>query len=88
LAEPADARITRVAEAILRYLARHPDAADSEQGIAAWWMPAVGLETSVDEVAAALEWLHRGDEIERQAMPDGRVIYRSIADGRKDHGNS
>jgi len=76
LGEPADARITRIAEAIRDYLARHPDAADSEEGIAAWWLPAMGIEASAAEVAAALPSLCDAGLIAPQRLPDGRVIYR------------
>jgi hypothetical protein len=76
LGQPADARVIRVAEAIRRYLSQHPDAADCENGIAAWWMPAVGVETSVAEVSAALAHLEQKGYLERRALPDGRLIYR------------
>ena len=79
MSEPVDARITRVTDAIRAYLSRHPDAADSEEGIAAWWMPAMDVETCAAEVAVALEQLHRLGLIERQSLPDGRVIYRAHA---------
>ena len=85
MSEPADARITGIADAIRAYLSRHPDAADSEEGIAAWWMPAMDVETCAAEVAVALEQLHRGGLIERQSLPDGRVIYRARA-ARTDDG--
>jgi hypothetical protein len=84
VSEPADALITRVAEAICAYLVRHPDAADSEDGIAAWWMPPMGLQASVAEVAAALARLCREGRIEQQRLPDGRVIYRRRAPARSD----
>jgi hypothetical protein len=64
-------------EAIEDYLSQHPDAADSEQGIAKWWVPAMGLEASAQEVAAALEGLRELDRIERKCLPGGRVIYRA-----------
>ena len=64
-------------EAIEDYLLQHPDAADSEQGIAKWWVPAMGVEASAQEVAVALETLRTLERIERKCLPGGRVIYRA-----------
>jgi len=75
-------RTERVMEAIEDYLLQHPDAADSEQGIAKWWVPAMGLEASAQEVAVALANLRALDRIERKCLPGGRVIYRA---GRAGH---
>ena len=79
MSERADARTTQIAEAIRAYLSRHPDAADSDEGIAAWWMPAMQMDTCTAEVALALEYLRRAGSVEQQTLPDGRVIYRGRA---------
>ena len=71
-------------EAIEDYLLQHPDAADSEQGIAKWWVPAMGLDASEQEVADALESLRDLGLIERKHLPGGHVIYR--ASGAGHHG--
>ncbi|HEX2828609.1 MAG TPA: hypothetical protein VHP37_19805 [Burkholderiales bacterium] len=76
MGEPPDAGVA-VADAILRYLALHPDAADSEEGIAEWWMPEMGIGTNAPAVAEALRSLHRNRLVERETLPDGRVIYRA-----------
>jgi hypothetical protein len=76
--ESADA-VAQVSDAILRYLLLHPEAADSEDGIADWWMPAMALETNAADVAEALRTLHRRGLVERVTLPDGRVIYRAAA---------
>lgn len=75
-------------EAIEDYLSQHPDAADSEQGIAKWWVPAMGLQASVQEVAAALASLRELDRIERKRMPGGRVIYRATRAGHQGAGSN
>jgi hypothetical protein len=84
LSGPADVRITRVAKAIRAYLSQHPDAADSEEGIAAWWMPPMGVHTNAAEVAAALARLCRNGLMEQQRLPDGRLIYRRRASAGED----
>ena len=76
MGEPPDARVA-VVEAILRYLSLHPDAADSEDGIADWWMPSMGVKTSAEAVVGALRTLCRDGLVERTTLPDGRVIYRA-----------
>ena len=66
-----------IAEAILRYLGMHPDAADSVDGIADWWMRTMRVETNVEAVEEALRKLHRDGLVARATLPDGRVIYRA-----------
>ena len=78
----SQAAFAALSDAILRYLALHPEAADSEEGIAAWWMPAMGVQTNAADVAAALEKLHRCGLVARVVLPDGRVIFRAHEDGR------
>ena len=75
--DPADGRSHRVAQVIENYLARHPDAADNERGIATWWLPSLGVDATVEEVTQALAYLHDLGVVERQVMPDGRALYRA-----------
>ncbi|AKC86775.1 hypothetical protein [Pseudoxanthomonas suwonensis] len=69
--------IERTVSAIEAYLARHPAAADSEQGVAQWWLPAQGLDPPIEHVHRALEILWQRGVIERTAMPDGGTVYRA-----------
>jgi hypothetical protein len=71
-------------EAIEDYVLQHPDAADSEQGIAKWWLPAMGLQASAQEVADALESLQELGVIERKHLAGGRVVYRGSGAGHYD----
>lgn len=79
MGDEADAGMQRVAALIEAYLARHPAAADSEQGIAQWWMPAMGADVPVETVCAALEWLVRRGAVHRTLVPGGPAIYRAGA---------
>jgi hypothetical protein len=74
----ADARTRRrtVAEAIRRYLASHPSAADSELGITEWWLPEMGVEGTVTEVREALRLLEREGVVEACRLDDGRYVWR------------
>lgn len=64
-------------EAITAYLARSPAAADTAQGIADWWMSAMGLAVSAEDVEAALDALVQHGVIARKGMPGGGVVYRA-----------
>jgi len=72
----SDSQVGRVVEAIESYLSAHPGAADSELGIAEWWLPTEGVDADPRDVAAALDWLVAHARVERQTLPDGRVIFR------------
>jgi hypothetical protein len=65
-----------VAGEILRYLRDHPKAADTLDGIANWWLPRQRLTESVSLVRGALTLLEARQEIDRQQMADGQVVYR------------
>ena len=62
-------------EAITAYLARSPAAADTAQGIADWWMSAMGLAVSAEDVEAALDALVQHGAVARQGMPGGGLVY-------------
>jgi Fe2+ or Zn2+ uptake regulation protein len=66
--------LTEVVEAILRYLAAHPDAVDSAEGIAQWWLPAE-CHVDLDTMEAALERLLRQGLIRQRTNADQHVLY-------------
>jgi hypothetical protein len=74
------AAVDRTLVEIRRYLAAHPDAADTVGGIMDWWLheepEAAG---SLADVEWALERLEAEGEVERVAARDGRVAYRARA---------
>jgi hypothetical protein len=69
--------IESVAEVIVAYLAQHPAAADSPQGIAQWWLPAMGVDVPVATVCKALDLLERRGAVSRTTLPGGPAIYRA-----------
>jgi len=73
--------VDEVARAIEAYLAGHPDAADNEHGIAAWWLPGMGLDVPVVQVRQALDALLQRGVVMVVALPGG-AIYRA-ANGRR-----
>ena len=66
--------VSEVADAILRYLARHPDAADTSEGIARWWMPA-DHAADPDAVLSALARLEAQGLVHRRINADQHVLY-------------
>lgn len=77
----AESRTQRAAEAIEAYLARWPQAADTEEGIAQWWLPRMGVDLPLSDVQAALDRLVRRRVVTRSHLPEGSVIYRAAAAG-------
>lgn len=71
---PQDAHLTEIAEAILRYLHSHPDAADTAEGIATWWLPARWC-ADVRTVRAALARLEAQGLVHRRINADHHELY-------------
>lgn len=77
LLDEGEAKARRAMEAIEAYLARHPLAADTEQGIAQWWLPSTGVTVPIVCVRIALDALVQQGRLRAVPLPDGRVLYRS-----------
>ena len=75
--DDAEARTQRAMEAIAAYLACCPMAADTEEGIAQWWLPGMGVDVPQADVHEALERLLRSGELATTVLPGGGVIYRA-----------
>ena len=78
-----DERVAAVTEAIQAYLARHPLAADSAEGIASWRLLGGGVEASVQEVSTALAQLIDQGLVAWRQLPDGRHIYGAVTSATK-----
>jgi hypothetical protein len=65
-----------IADAIERYVEQHPAAADSEVGIAEWWLAEQGIRASVDEVREALKLLESRGVMETVILQEGRRLWR------------
>jgi hypothetical protein len=70
---PSDA-VLRLARTIDDYLHRHPDASDSAEGVARWWLPA-GSSPAADQVLKALKVLLAEGRLVEVVLPGGRVVY-------------
>lgn len=67
--------IVEIARQIERYLATHPNAADSLEGILGWWLTRQRYEDSAQQVRQALERLLRQGTITTRVLGDGKTLY-------------
>lgn len=79
-----DRGIGSVVEAITDYLTRHPEAADSPEGIARWWLSGAGIDASLADVCAALDCLMEQGTVSARRLPDGGQIY-GLAAAKRTH---
>ena len=68
----------QLAEEIVRYLEDHPNAADTTEGIAKWWLRLQGFQVSIESVQEALDYLVAKSLVKRRTKGDGESIYSSI----------
>jgi hypothetical protein len=73
---PNERSLPSPAPEILDYLARHPDAQDTIDGILHWWvLDSCLLQWAPKITEAVAELVDRGF-LERKPSPDGHVFYR------------
>lgn len=71
---PRDQQLNEVAGAVLRYLDGHPDAADTVDGIAQWWLPPP-WRVDTRTVQSALGRLVAQGAVRRRILADRHVLY-------------
>ncbi|MHC4203027.1 MAG: hypothetical protein ACYSTT_00130 [Planctomycetota bacterium] len=71
-----DEKTEQLASMILSYLRRNPDAGDTLEGIAKWWLEVARIESSVDEVADTLESLAQKGIIRLRKLRNGTTFYK------------
>lgn len=67
-----------ICESIQHYLALHPEAADSLEGIVSWWLPPSKRSFPAEAVQVALTQLVKERRIALIALADGRTLYQSV----------
>ena len=70
-------RAEEVAHVVARYLLAHPDASDTLDGIARWWLSRQRRDDARDLVQAALDLLVERGVVERRTTADGVTLFRS-----------
>lgn len=79
-----DGRKTQeTAREILRYLVDHPEAEDTLEGIARWWLERRRIDRTVDEVGESLELLLARGMVQVRLEKTRLARYRMNADKQK-----
>lgn len=73
---PADLSLPSPAPEILDYLARHPDAQDTIEGILHWWVLDAHIRKWAPKISETVKQLVEGGFLEKKASLDGHVFYR------------
>jgi hypothetical protein len=64
-----------LADEILRYLREHPEAQDTIDGIADWWLPDRSVHPEIREVESALRQLVDRELVDEIVREDGKRHY-------------
>ena len=74
-------------EMVLRYLAEHPEAMDTLEGIAEWWIMREQLRVDLQRLARVLDDLTAQGILEETGVGDGRVyrLRQAEHNGRGGH---
>jgi hypothetical protein len=68
-------KVSETATVIRRYLANHPNASDSLEGVQRWWLGEGAVEASSLIVQQALDVLVKKGAVVAKMLPDGTVVY-------------
>ena len=71
---PSLSRMSQIQAAVLGYLERHPNAADTVEGVACWWLPE-GQRWDQATITQALEGLAQAGQIQCRVNGDNHTIY-------------
>jgi uncharacterized lipoprotein YddW (UPF0748 family) len=75
----SDWRARIIEQLVARYIADHPNAADTVEGIRSWWIAADMRDASRAEVQAAVDSLVSHGTLSHTALPDGTPLYARAA---------
>jgi DNA-binding PadR family transcriptional regulator len=81
-------RQSRIAQAILDYLRKHPEAQDTIAGVAEWWLPAQGFKHQITSVKDALDELVAEGLISKHQGSDAQISYRITQRGLQERENT
>jgi DNA-binding MarR family transcriptional regulator len=73
----------RIEQAILRYLAEHPQALDTIEGIQRWWLGPDLQSIDQATITRALDGLVADGRVERRPLPSGGAVYRAGRRGER-----
>ncbi len=75
MSSPSDETLPTAAKALLSYWQVNPDAMDSVQGLAKWWLAGQSGRFSIVEIERALELLVGRGLAARRKLADGTEVY-------------
>lgn len=70
-------KIKSIATTIKRYLLQRPNATETVEGVARWWLLQQRYEDSLEQVKLALELLEQEGTVRKIQLSDGREAYRN-----------
>jgi hypothetical protein len=65
-----------VARRIIDYLSKHPDAGDTLEGIAKWWLGLERIDESVEDVSKVIEDLIKSGLIKKEDLRGRKAYYK------------
>ncbi len=71
-------QVRTVAEEIRLYLSKHPESADTLEGVANWWLLRHRVESAIEVVSNALNYLIETGFVEKLEGHGHRIIYRRV----------
>lgn len=79
MASSSHERAHEVSEVVERYLLAHPDASDTLDGIARWWLLRQRNEDARELVQEALDLLVQRGVVQQRVSVDGVTLFSSAA---------
>jgi hypothetical protein len=70
-----DSRVAQLARELSRYLETHPEASDTLDGIARWWLARQRYDDARELVGEALELLVDCGVVRKRTLPDGVTLF-------------
>ncbi len=74
--ETVHEQVLEVVDTIRRYLRSRPEACDTIEGVATWWLPRQSFLDSLPIVQEALDRLESNGELIKHSAFSGKVMYR------------
>jgi Fe2+ or Zn2+ uptake regulation protein len=78
MGDTEESRIAQLKDEILKYLGAHPQAADTVEGIANWWLPRQRYEEEIQKVQQALDDLVERGLVTKTTLADGTTLYKHL----------
>ncbi|MEM7294956.1 MAG: hypothetical protein AAF420_16385 [Pseudomonadota bacterium] len=78
-------QIESIAQSILRYLENRPEASETAEGVAQWWLSRQRYDDSLELIEKALDYLESRGDIEKINVAGGHSIYKKSETGSNNH---